>query len=65
MLGNHAHIASLALIDSGCTSSAINRAFAEKHNIPTCATAVPITVIMRMGQKIAQDKSLPSWSYAS
>ncbi len=33
-----------ALIDSGCTSSAINRTFVEKHNIPTHATAAPITV---------------------
>ncbi len=43
-LENCTCIASSALIDSGCTSSAINRAFVEKHNIPTHATAAPITV---------------------
>ncbi len=37
-------IASSALVDSGCTSSTINRAFVEKHNIPTHVTAAPITV---------------------
>ncbi len=41
---SHACITSSALIDSGCTSSAINRAFVKKHNIPTCVTAAPITV---------------------
>ncbi len=44
MPGDRARIASSALIDSGCTSSAINRAFVEKHNIPTRVTAVPITI---------------------
>ncbi len=33
-----------ALVDSGCTSSAINWAFVKKHNIPTHATAAPIPV---------------------
>ncbi len=37
-------ITTTALVDSGCTSSAINRAFVKKHNIPTHATAVPIPV---------------------
>ncbi len=37
-------ITTTALIDSGCTSSAINRAFVKKHNIPTYATAAPIPV---------------------
>ncbi len=32
------------LVDSGCTSSAINRVFIEQHNIPTHATAAPIPV---------------------
>ncbi len=40
-----------ALVDSGCTSSAINRAFVEKHNIPTRTTAVPITVYNADGSK--------------
>ncbi len=37
-------IVTTALVDSGCTSSAINRAFVKKHNIPTHATAAPIQV---------------------
>ncbi len=37
-------ITTTALVDSGCTSSAINRAFVKKHNIPTYATAAPIPV---------------------
>ncbi len=44
MPSNRACINSSALVDSGCTSSAINRAFIEKHHIPTRATAMPITV---------------------
>ncbi len=51
MPGNRAHITSSALVDSGCTSSAINRAFVKKHNIPTCATAVPITIYNVDGSK--------------
>ncbi len=44
-------ITSSALVDSSCTSSAINRAFVEKHNIPTRATAAPITVYNADGSK--------------
>ncbi len=44
MPSSQARITSSALIDSGCTSSAINQAFVEKHNIPTRATVAPITV---------------------
>ncbi len=44
ILGNSTKIATTALVDSGCTSSAINRAFVKKHNIPTHATAAPIPV---------------------
>ncbi len=51
MPGSRAHITSSALIDSGCTSSAINRAFVEKHNIPTHVTAAPITVYNVDGSK--------------
>ncbi len=51
MLENHTCISTLALVDSGCTSSAINRAFVEKHNIPTHATAAPITVYNADGSK--------------
>ncbi len=42
--GNSTKIATAALVDSGCTSSAINRAFVKKHDIPTHATAAPIPV---------------------
>ncbi len=50
-LENRTRIASSALIDSGCTSSTINRAFVKKHNIPTHATAAPITVYNADGSK--------------
>ncbi len=43
-LENITKVATTALVDSGCTSSAINRAFVKKHNIPTHATAAPIPV---------------------
>ncbi len=43
-LENHIKVATTALVDSGCTSSTINRAFVKKHNIPTHATAAPIPV---------------------
>ncbi len=43
-LENITKIAMTALVDSGCTSSAINRAFVKKHNISTHATAAPIPV---------------------
>ncbi len=43
-LENITKVATTALVDSGCTSSAINREFVKKHNIPTHATAVPIPV---------------------
>ncbi len=45
------HIKTSALIDSGCTSSAINRAFVKKHDLPTRATAAPITVYNADGSK--------------
>ncbi len=51
MPSSRACITSSALIDSGCMSSAINRAFVEKHNIPTHATAAPITVYNADGSK--------------
>ncbi len=49
--GSRARIASSALVDSSCTSSAINRAFVEKHNLPTHATVMPITVYNADGSK--------------
>ncbi len=50
-LENLTRISSSALIDSGCTSSAINRAFVKKHNILTHATAMPITIYNADGSK--------------
>ncbi len=43
-LTNHTKLTTVALVDSGCTSSAINRTFVEKYNIPTHATTAPIPV---------------------
>ncbi len=43
-LDGHTKVTTAALVDSGCTSSAINRAFVKEHNIPTHATAAPIPV---------------------
>ncbi len=43
-LEKQTQISTTALVDSGCTSSAINQSFVEKHNIPTHATATPILV---------------------
>ncbi len=43
-LTNRTKLTTVALVDSGCTSSAINRAFVENNNIPTHATAAPIPV---------------------
>ncbi len=43
-LENQTQLSTKVLVDSGCTSSAINRMFVEKHNILTHATAVPITI---------------------
>ncbi len=48
---SRARINSSALVDSGCTSSAINQAFVKKHDIPTRATAAPITVYNADGSK--------------
>ncbi|SJL07261.1 uncharacterized protein ARMOST_10604 [Armillaria ostoyae] len=38
------NFATKALVDSGCTSSAINRTFVRKHQLDTVKTAVPIVV---------------------
>ncbi len=50
-LENRTTFRTKALVDSGCTSSTINRSFVEKHNIPTHATATPITVYNADGTK--------------
>ncbi|SJL18813.1 uncharacterized protein ARMOST_22414 [Armillaria ostoyae] len=39
------------LIDSGCTSSAINRAFVQKHCLDTVKTAIPIIVYNADGSR--------------
>ncbi|SJL15199.1 uncharacterized protein ARMOST_18685 [Armillaria ostoyae] len=39
------------LVDSGCTSSAINRAFVQKHHLDTVKTAIPIIVYNADGSR--------------
>ncbi|SJL00989.1 uncharacterized protein ARMOST_04303 [Armillaria ostoyae] len=43
-LTNRQVLTTRGLIDSGCTSSAINRAFVQKHRLDTVKTAIPIIV---------------------
>ncbi len=43
-LENTTKIAMSALVDSGCTSSAVDQTFVKKHKIPTHATTAPIPV---------------------
>ncbi|SJL04855.1 uncharacterized protein ARMOST_08226 [Armillaria ostoyae] len=43
-LTNRQTFATRGLVDSGCTSSAINRAFVQKHHLDTVKTAIPIIV---------------------
>ncbi|SJL06853.1 uncharacterized protein ARMOST_10195 [Armillaria ostoyae] len=43
-LTNRQVFATRGLVDSGCTSSAINRAFVQKHGLDTIKTAIPIIV---------------------
>ncbi|SJK98310.1 uncharacterized protein ARMOST_01575 [Armillaria ostoyae] len=43
-LTNRQVFATRGLVDSGCTSSAINRAFVQRHNLDTVKTAIPIIV---------------------
>ncbi len=50
-LENQTQFSAKALVDSGCTSSAINRMFVEQHNIPTHAMATPIPVYNADGTK--------------
>ncbi len=50
-LENLTKVSMLALVDSGCTSSAINRVFVEQDNIPTHAMATPIPVYNADGTK--------------
>ncbi len=41
---NNATLTTQGLLDSSCTSSAINRSFVEKHQLDTCKVLVPIPV---------------------
>ncbi len=50
-LENRTTLATKALVDSGCTSSAINQSFIKKHNIPTHTTAAPIPVYNANGTR--------------
>ncbi len=43
-LKNQTTFTTKALVDSSCTSSAINQSFVEKHNIPTHVMATPIPI---------------------
>ncbi|SJL15452.1 uncharacterized protein ARMOST_18950 [Armillaria ostoyae] len=43
-LTNRQVFATRGLVDSGCTSSAINRAFVQEHHLDTIRTAIPIIV---------------------
>ncbi len=52
------------LLDSGCTSSAINRSFIEKHDLPTRRINVPIPVYNTDGTRNAgtsPNTSKPEW----
>ncbi len=50
-LENLTKVSTTALVDSGCTSSAINQAFVEQYNIPTHATTTPIPVYNANGTR--------------
>ncbi|SJL09565.1 uncharacterized protein ARMOST_12945 [Armillaria ostoyae] len=48
---NRQVLATQGLVDSGCTSSAINRAFVQKHRLDTIKTAIPIIVYNADGSR--------------
>ncbi|SJL05370.1 uncharacterized protein ARMOST_08737 [Armillaria ostoyae] len=50
-LTNRQIFATRGLVDSGCTSSAINRAFVQKHHLDTVKTAIPIIVYNADGSR--------------
>ncbi|SJL17084.1 uncharacterized protein ARMOST_20626 [Armillaria ostoyae] len=50
-LTNRQVFATRGLVDSGCTSSAINRAFVQKHHLDTVKTAIPIIVYNADGSR--------------
>ncbi|SJL08909.1 uncharacterized protein ARMOST_12283 [Armillaria ostoyae] len=50
-LTNRQVFATKGLVDSGCTSSAINRAFVQEHRLDTVKTAIPIIVYNADGSR--------------
>ncbi|SJL17461.1 uncharacterized protein ARMOST_21012 [Armillaria ostoyae] len=50
-LTNRQVFATRGLVDSGCTSSAINHAFVQKHHLDTVKTAIPIIVYNADGSR--------------
>ncbi|SJL13786.1 uncharacterized protein ARMOST_17234 [Armillaria ostoyae] len=48
---NRQVFATRGLVDSGCTSSAINRSFVQKHHLDTVKTAIPIIVYNADGSR--------------
>ncbi|SJL16255.1 uncharacterized protein ARMOST_19775 [Armillaria ostoyae] len=54
-LTNRQVLATRGLIDSGCTSSAINRSFVQKHRLDTVKTAIPIIVYNADGSRNKDD----------
>ncbi len=65
MPSSRACINSLALVDSGCTSSAIDRAFVKNITFLLVRRRRPSPFTMQTDQKTAQGKSLLLQSYAS
>ncbi|SJL13289.1 uncharacterized protein ARMOST_16729 [Armillaria ostoyae] len=50
-LTNQQTLATRGLVDSGCTSSAINRAFVQKHRLDTVKTTIPIIIYNADGSR--------------
>ncbi|SJL14064.1 uncharacterized protein ARMOST_17517 [Armillaria ostoyae] len=50
-LTNRQVLSTRGLVDSGCTSSAINRAFVQKHRLDTVKTAIPIIIYNADGSR--------------
>ncbi|SJK99230.1 uncharacterized protein ARMOST_02521 [Armillaria ostoyae] len=50
-LTNRQVLTTKGLVDSGCTSSAINRAFVQKHRLDTVKTAIPIIIYNADGSR--------------
>ncbi|SJL18609.1 uncharacterized protein ARMOST_22206 [Armillaria ostoyae] len=50
-LTNRQVFSTRGLVDSGCTSSAINRSFVQKHHLDTVKTAIPIIIYNADGSR--------------